>query len=175
MHVTGKGEAWKGFATQTTIFARIYVRLNAAMPDYTNWEIMNFRMDTTLICFMRIYHVEGTEYYLRIWRYYPYQDEAGSALITIAPEEWHCFEMKFVRDAVNGEYRAYYDGVEKFAETGIDTSGVSGCNRFSAGEQLATTVDYHVDCVVVADTYIGPELPAPKGTIAFHAKLANII
>jgi hypothetical protein len=108
---------------------------------------------------MRLYHSTGTNYYLQIFRWIPYSDTSSSIQITIAPGEWHSFEMKFVRDAVNGEFRSYYDGVEKGVETGLDTSGVTGADVVYVGNVEAGSADYHVDCVVIANTGpIGPEV-----------------
>ncbi|MBA7672234.1 hypothetical protein ES703_80409 [subsurface metagenome] len=82
---------------------------------------------------LRIYHTNGANYFLRMWRWFPASAQAGSVLIPIAIGEWHCYKMKFVRDAVNGEYRVYFHDVEQFNETGLNTSGVADCDRIICG------------------------------------------
>ena len=78
--------------------------------------------------------------------------------ITISTNEWHCFELKVVKDSSNGEYKAWYDGDEIVSETGLDTSSAN-LNYVSVGlwGQGWAVSDIWIDCVVVADTYIGEE------------------
>ncbi|MBA7661886.1 hypothetical protein ES703_69906 [subsurface metagenome] len=158
MYVTGSGADYArvNFANQAHAFARIYVRINSKMPNYTTWDILDLKNFNTMICKLRIYHTTGTNYYLRIWRYFPSSAQAFSVLVATDTGEWHSFMMEILVHASVGKYVAYFDDDEVGSETGLDTSGATQINRIHAGNSDVGTVDYHIDCVVVADTYIGP-------------------
>ena len=75
---------------------------------------------------------------------------------------WHCIEIYWKKDASNGVFRVYYDGVLVFERTGIDTNQYGnvteimvGCTRYYFAS--AQPLRVFTDCVVVADRYIGPE------------------
>ena len=71
---------------------------------------------------------------------------------------WHCIETKIVNNAVNGEYRVYWDGVEAFTDTGLDTSGMNtGIQVIHANfEALGGTPVVYSDSWIASTTYIGP-------------------
>jgi hypothetical protein len=76
---------------------------------------------------------------------------------------WHCIEIYWKKDASNGVFRVYYDGVLVFERTGIDTSRYGnvteirvGCTRYYFASSQPLRV--FTDCVVVAYTYIEPEV-----------------
>jgi len=107
----------------------------------------------------------GGDYIFCLW----YQDggwnRADSA--TLFPlNEWMCIEVKHVTHATTGEDRVYLNGVEinDLTQTGINTSGDSA-NQLCLGALVGYADIYsaethftnYIDCVVVADTYIGPE------------------
>ncbi|MCW4016815.1 MAG: polysaccharide lyase [Candidatus Bathyarchaeota archaeon] len=75
-------------------------------------------------------------------------------------DTWYCIEVKaVVNDASNGEFRVWLDGSEVITQTGLDTSGAAEFDSIDIGQraQQGTAITTYVDCVVVADTYIGPE------------------
>jgi hypothetical protein len=84
------------------------------------------------------------------------QANGGSA--TISTGEWHCLEVKYVVSLTAGELGVWLDGEEVFTVTAqntgsttVDTVNIGLCDYST----ISTTVN--VDCVVVADAYIGPE------------------
>lgn len=82
-------------------------------------------------------------------------------------DQWHCLEILYKSHATAGEIRVWLDGteVEDLAHTGIDTSAYQ-MNRINVGNDwvgytTSGAADIYFDCVVVADTYIGPESGEP--------------
>jgi hypothetical protein len=101
-----------------------------------------------------VYH-NGSDYYFGI-----YHGWYGSWHVTdVKPnlDQWYCIELKFQKGSGSANsFKMWVDGVEKVSDTNngvpgydADTCTVGGYNNGSP--------TYYVDCVVVADTYIGPE------------------
>jgi DNA-directed RNA polymerase subunit RPC12/RpoP len=96
-----------------------------------------------------------------------------TSVSTTAPNinQWYCYELVWVR---NGVCRLYVDGVDTLQVNGTDYP----VDRVAVGQLKDNdpgNPKVYVDCVVVADTYIGPEVPLkPKGSIVIHAKLAGV-
>jgi len=87
---------------------------------------------------------------------------------------WYCLEI--LRDVTNDLQKLWVNGVLK-----IDVAHAiaGGATRAYCGTHWTNINNTNIafDCIVVADAYIGPEggAPTPKGTIAVHAKIAQII
>lgn len=85
--------------------------------------------------------------------------------------KYYCIEV--LRDVTNDINRLWIDGV---LEVDRVDAMIVNATQVSLGQTFVggfAPIIYN-DCAVVADAYIGPET-APKGTIAIHAKLAEII
>lgn len=99
-------------------------------------------------------------------------DGAGTSVPAI--NTWFCIEL--CRDVTNGHQILYVNGLQEASQdraiTGNTDHSYVGITGASG---TATAYNVRVDCVVLADAYIGPETTMPKGTIAIHAKLAGII
>ena len=76
---------------------------------------------------------------------------------TFVDDTWYYLEVKFVKDATNGEYRIWLNGTEVITQTGLDTSGNSDADQVRLGQTLGVTITNWVDSVVVSNSYIGPE------------------
>jgi len=78
---------------------------------------------------------------------------------TIQTGVWYCLEI--MGDTANGELEVWKDGSSIWSKTSV--SSLSGINQVRAGVIYGYRGTYHVyyDCVVVADTYIGPITPPP--------------
>ncbi len=63
-----------------------------------------------------------------------------------------------------GEVRAYIDGTERITKTGLNTGAVDAGRVYIMFYQVPWATDAYFDCVVVADTYIGPEAAAQTYT-----------
>lgn len=89
---------------------------------------------------------------------------------TISANTWYCLEVKLVVGNGNGEVHLWVDGTEKISQTGLDNDGRGNCDKVYVGlhwyqtnydgsSAHQVTETNWVDCVVVADTYIGPIAP----------------
>ncbi len=94
---------------------------------------------------------------------------------TISADTWYCVELKLVISD-SGEFRLYIDDTEKLSQTGIDNNGNGDAKEVDVGLSWYQTnrdgtlgscqveETTYVDCVVVADVYIGPEAAAQTYT-----------
>ena len=93
-------------------------------------------------------------------------DEWGtqSVLVNLTTDQWYCFEVWYKSDPVEGEYRAWFEGKEILRLTNLNTTPRGERphlpNSFDVG--ILTNREYYnytswVDCVVAANTKIGPE------------------
>lgn len=150
--------AYKDFAGQTTIFGRIYLQLSDLPTSGDYFTVLRFSVGATKVGQINIKNIGGTMN-IQLRRYYP-DDVTSDAIITMLADTWYYVELKFVKHASTGEYRAYWEGVEEIAMTGLDTSGAPDVTRVNVGvvyENEAGARDLYVDCVVVSDAYIGTE------------------
>lgn len=164
-HHTGKSEecnqtteyVWKTFAEQTTVFVRAYFMVNALPTDNTICRPLYLLKGTTNVVSIAFYrNPSGTlQFYLRT--YFP-ATQTDFYSFNFEVDTWYCLEIKWLRDAVNGELRLWLEDVEICAITGIDTTGVTGVDCIRVGQVSSSyVVTNWVDCVVVADEYIGSE------------------
>jgi hypothetical protein len=93
-----------------------------------------------------------------------------NASIRAELDVWHCIEIYWKKDASNGVFRVYYDGVVVFERTGIDTSQYGnvteirvGCTRYYFAS--AQPLRIFTDCVVVSNTHIEPEGSSTQGSL----------
>jgi hypothetical protein len=159
------------FTEQTTLFARAYVRW-ASFPTSAGRDQVLETLATT----MGVKNDAGT----MKWDFWYVTGVATWNEIVVASptpqlDTWYCLEVKVVK-GTSGEVRFYIDGNEVASATNIDTSQHYN-NEVDVGLTYTRTAEtVYVDCVVVADAYIGPEVPPkPKGSIVIHAKLAGVI
>lgn len=86
--------------------------------------------------------------------------------------EWVCVELRIVRDAVNGMVQLFVNGVLDAEITGVDTTQILMERLRFGGEVPPVSPDYPgnvnfdplrvlVDDCVVAEEYIGPDVPPP--------------
>jgi hypothetical protein len=76
--------------------------------------------------------------------------------VTLQSGSWHCLEVKFVTDGASSECVLYVDGGEACVVDGFDVSSNTAGVRFGLIDcNYAATVN--VDCVEVAQSYIGSE------------------
>jgi hypothetical protein len=161
MECDASGEyARQTLAAQTTVFTRFYLRFNALPTTGKNFFVFRFRGGTTVICTLQVAKTAADVLQVQLVMFYP----SASALVNFSWEvdKWYCIELKFVKDASVGEYRVWIDGVEKIKKINQNMSGAPNADNILIGQQTSGyTVTNWIDCVVVADTYIGPEAEAP--------------
>ncbi len=142
-----------------TVFIRWYVRVGK-LPGTNQWVNVGGLINTAwnYICYVSYYNEAGTKY-LRLSRWFP-SNLGTNYEWNYEANRWYCFELKFVKSATAGEYRLWMDGVEIASQTGLDTSGCGTVGRVCLGVFKNTSYAYplvDVDCVVIANTYIGQE------------------
>ena len=79
--------------------------------------------------------------------------------------QWYCIELYWLEAAVNGGAQVYIDGVLTLEDMNNDTNDYGDCNRVFMGiAETANTVtaDVVVDCCVISDSYIGPEVSVKR-------------
>ena len=170
--------AYKTFAAQTTVFVRFYVRTPDTLPpssgNYISFAAL--RNASTMIWEGPYITRSGTDLIVRLYRYYATAGFSSSTAKTFAPSTWYCFEVKFVK-AVAGEYRVYLDGVEVINYSG-NTSAAPDAATINVGNAWYSYSSgdpwpYHIDCVMVADAYIGPESGVTVQTVNDSLSLAD--
>ncbi|MEM3626432.1 MAG: hypothetical protein QXZ25_00190 [Candidatus Bathyarchaeia archaeon] len=79
--------------------------------------------------------------------------------IVVEVDRWYCIELYCKVGAGDGEVRLYIDGVEVLTQTGLTNDAYGNIGRLMAGVWDCWVTESYtwVDCVVVADTYIGLE------------------
>lgn len=161
----------KTFAGQTTVFVRTYLRLGAVPPSGQLIRFLNLFGGASEIA--RLIIIESTGLRLRLTRYYPTTTTFNYAY-SFQANTWYCIELKFAK-SVSGEYRVYLNGSEVITNTGIDTSGAGDASEIRAGQTYSDyTVTSWVDCVVVADAYIGPEAGAALKEVTDTLSLSDV-
>jgi len=148
---------YKTLTEQTTFYMRFYFYLNSEGLDDNDLMATSYIGigTTTTIVRAKIRQVSGA---LR-WAF-EYKNGSGTTTETHASAaptlgSWHCVEIGAYIHSSAGWAKMYVDGNLLFDKTGLNT-GTSGATRFEVGvaDDVATA---YVDCVVVADTYIGVE------------------
>ncbi|MEM3629095.1 MAG: hypothetical protein QXE06_06965 [Candidatus Bathyarchaeia archaeon] len=97
------------------------------------------------------------------------------ASINLNTSTWYCLEFHVLIDSTNGKEEVWLDGNQVFSSTGRNNTGLgttrnsfwAGINTYSiGGANWGTPFNVYVDCVVVADTYIGPETARQWNNVA---------
>lgn len=157
-------EYYKTLATTySTLYLRHYFRLENSIPNNNGILYINFMESTSdWVAGAAVYNSGGT---LK-WRIRYYDHDIGwftwSALSSssVSLNTWYCVEIK-VTVGTSGEMRLYIDGSEVLSVTNVNL-GTAKLRRVyirATKEDWSTsqTLNAYHDCVVVSDTYIGPE------------------
>jgi len=168
---------WKTFANQNVVYARVYFRtttLQTGGGSDSFAEIYN-STDGYVLVAVGIKDFAGTQKFLL-----DYLNSANvlvsvtSTAVCVA-NTWYCVEFYFSKNTVGGAI-LYIDGID-VANCGVNTTADWVSQQLNVGcIYIDDATTNYIDCVVVADTRIGCEgVYAPKGTIAIHCKIAEII
>jgi len=156
------GVAYKNLGSAySTIHMRVYLRISA-LPNGARFGCYKLRNAASAgdQFYVGVLNDAGTE---KWGVFVEYTDTWYTYTEDITLDTWYCIEVKIVRDSSNGEVHLWRNGTEIITETGINT-GANDINKVYAGYQHTSSmggsgalVDVYVDCVVVADAYIGLE------------------
>lgn len=158
---------YKDITGQTIIYVRCYFKETTIFPSFWGGyhNIISVRNQSNgEIAHVGIYVPATTPYW-----YLGYLD--GDTFKTGSNGAWwtgaspsistyYCVELYAKIDGATGEYKVYIDGTERISVTGLDTDNRGIVDRVRVGVPSATGMRAHahrVDCVVVADAYIGTE------------------
>lgn len=165
----------KDYTEQTTVFHRVYLRFSVLPANNEYFQFMRMGMGATEICSVQVRRKTDGTLILRLSRNYP-ASASFDYSYTWVVNTWYCIEVKFVR-AVSGEYKVWLDGTEVITNTGVNTTGVTGASRIVAGwnsGSVAAGDVVWIDCVVVADAYIGPEAGAVLKEVTDTLSLSDV-
>jgi len=163
---------YKEYTAQTTVFTRIYLYIDT-FTGYVQRAFIRYGAIWRIAAEIGL--TSGRALQLRYW------SDPDGAYIQIASATtldlgtWYCVEFKTIISATAGECRVWVDGSEitDLTVTGIDNDGAGDIDTTVVGIAAAYNLEAaeFVDCVVVADEYIGPEVPAPPGVKAMFGGL----
>jgi len=142
--------------SETVLYTRAYFKILTSLPASGKYyRLIQYRTDGhSNFANLGIVNSAGTIY----WQIdcfagtdrYQYDIQLGT---------WYCLEFYAKVNTASGELKGYINGEELLSLT-ADFSGDTVINRVEVGERYSSGQTAHtiyVDCVVVADTYIGEE------------------
>jgi hypothetical protein len=147
---------YKDFTGQDEVYARGYFRFSA-LPTSNGEDIWFIEIleQTGEVVKVSIYH-DGSNLKLRAHSFITGSYYSG--VLSFSVDTWYCVELHLDRDNSAGVLEVYLDGSKEIEQTDIDTDKGNAYDQVRAGHIYSDVVsDVYVDCVVVADTYIGPE------------------
>ena len=160
----GRAYVYKNLgATYSDIYQRIYLRITEAPA--TDKRVQAFALggsSTTDSVTVGFKNDAGT---LKLWE--GDQDNwAGVVGSELQLDTWYCVEVHFTTSSVT----VYLDGVEDITRTGLSLVAVQYAKAGEVYDNANSgTAKFYVDCVVVADTYIGPISEATTYTKTWQA------
>ena len=142
--------AYKTITAATSLYTRLYFRL-ATVPTGTDQiYVLWFGAGTTWVVGVKILAATLT------LRHYYDASHAHDYSKTWATGTWYCLELYWL-DAASGHMSVWLDGslvidLSEATSTAPSITTVTAGDRYGVG-----TYTTQIDCVVVADAYIGPE------------------
>jgi len=152
---------YKVFTPQSTAYARVYVYF-ISLPTTGRMFIVELAYAATVDygVTLEIYYdtAEGVVKW-RMWYYSTAWYSVASVTPSISTGVWYSVEIQWIRNTAGGA-KFWINGDLK--GTGPLTTYDGDVDRILAGARVNSAVtSENIDCVVVADTYIGPEVPPP--------------
>jgi len=151
----------------TELYFRIYFRFDTWINVNTSmtFQYITSKPPVLDIIGAGIRNIGGVRY-LWVRRYYP-ADQSFQYAFNWQLNRWYCVELHFKKNATQGEYHVWIDGILYHSETGLNTSGAPDAGRASFVQSVSVFASYpahsYLDCCIVADTYIGPEVKFAGG------------
>jgi len=150
---------YKNISATNPLYLRVYFRLNELPPSGKGANIIKIANQTNGDLAILEVHEDGAGGQNLRMRFYRGWTDSRSASISVSAGTWYYMElMAYINSS--GEYKGYFEGEEKCSWSGNNT-GRGTPDQIQVGLVRDNQADYEhtvwVDCVVVADTYIGPE------------------
>ena len=157
LYPASHASVYKDFTGQDEVYTRGYFMFSA-LPDSNNEDIwfMEILVSGNEVAKVSIYH-DGSNLKLRVYNFAA-SESYYSDVLSFSVDTWYCAELHLVRNSTSGVLEVWLNGVKKIEQNGINTD-IGQYNKFRVGHIYSDVAsDVYVDCVVVADTYIGPEV-----------------
>jgi len=160
-----KGWVYKTFTARADGYVRVYFKTDLLPSAAGNTlQIMGFYYTSggnTPAGRIDLINDAGTIKWRMNYRNGGVWHDSRSATPTPATNTWFCLELKLVLSSTVGESRLYIDGTEILTQTGLNNNDLlTNFDIVRVGiesESEVNDVNHYIDCVVVADTYIGTE------------------
>jgi len=155
---------YKSFTPQVHLFLRAYVKIISISSD--QYRCILAIRDLVTGSWSALVYVRDSAGTLQ-WglRYNNLAGYAWSTQQTPVTNVWYAVELEVKSDNVGntGENRVYVDDSEltDITQTGLTTTEADSGYAYLGPFDGTATIALHFDCAVVADTYIGPEVPPP--------------
>jgi hypothetical protein len=157
--------AYKTITSATTLYTRIYYRTNQLPDSDTNWQVILQHTQTGQDfvvgygALVELYNNAGTV----VWAIKT-KDDDGTIVTTLSSvtptvNTWCCVELyTFAGTGANGEVHLFVNDAEIASKTGMNTDVYFAITSVRVGSTVyaGSTATHIIDCVVVADAYIGP-------------------
>ena len=157
---TGNSHAYaiQYIGSYATLYHRLYIYIDSSTVDAYGYFLT--QMGSNYIDFFQL-GVTGASRAL----YLQYRDggagNTSTSATTLSLDTWYCIEVKLVKSSTVGEVVVYLNDVEvsDLTHTGLNNDDAGNTFRVGVGvlNEWAYVIDEFIDCVVVADAYIGPE------------------
>jgi len=138
-------------ASSGPIYVRLYVYFTALSSDGNYMNITQIIDDSGWGTIARVIYSSGVP----IFQYYNnYYGQTIDTSVTVQTGQWYCVELLFYKYGT-GQSKLYIDGNLEATDTGNNPN--TNVTTVYACGQNHYYYEAYFDCVVVADTYIGPE------------------
>lgn len=148
---------YETFAEQTVVYVRFYFRISALI----SFELLDIRTSSSTIGYVNILSGGSIRYVYKNGITNEFLPGFSGYPAGIQPDTWYCIEVKHTISGTDGEVEMWFNGTSVASVTGKDTDNYGNIVQMRMGRYYGPgTCAVTCDCVVVADTYIGPE---PEG------------
>jgi len=162
---TEYGVAYKTVTSAKEYYMRSYVRLSATPPSNTGATIMPYLKDQTNNIILGRVTVKNNAGTLQVGAAYYNNGVKTSYYVnqSFSAGTWYCVELRVVCGSGTGIVQVWWDGTKIIDVQNLNNNynierAYVGVGAFSDDyPTTAWSLDVRHDCVVVADTYIGPE------------------
>ena len=152
------------------VYAREYVYLHSTGTG-SEASILHFRAaDWTIICSVE----PNTDGKVRVSGIGIGED---ISITNFPMDEWVCLEVHLIVGNGTGAFHIYLNGTEvaDLAHTNLDNDSNGNFDLLCVGSRFVNNKDVYIDCVVVADAYIGPEASSTLQTVTDSLTLADAL
>jgi len=142
----------KTFTAANTVYMRVYIKVTSCSLTSGQYAtflfVQNAAADQGIMA--QLYH-NGSNIVFSLRSYYT-PDARWNTAIVLTLDQIYCIELKYVKDS---SASLYLDNIEEV--TSGTTTFAWQIDRVRVGWNQTGATTFYVDCVVVADAYIGPE------------------